>query len=159
MIDLLVRLYEIEENLEEELRLQKEGIRVFRLLATDIGKAVEFARSFSEGWANECMAAGTNHPPTCFVAVREKQIVGFACYDATAKDFFGPTGVLKSERGKGVGAVLLKKCLCAMRAQGYVYAVIGGVGDALPFYEKAVGATSIERSSPGVYSTLIGFSS
>lgn len=158
MKDLLVRLYEMEEDPEDEKRLEREGVRVFRLLPPDAGKAVEFARSFGEGWANECAAACMNRPASCFVAVRQKRIVGFACYDATAKGFFGPTGVLESERGRGIGRVLLLKCLCTMRVQGYVYAVIGGVGDAQPFYEKAVGATEIERSTPGIYSTLIALS-
>lgn len=158
MQDMLVRLYELREATEEEKRLEEAGIRVFRLLPTDIAGAVEFAGTFEGGWASECSAACANHPVSCFVAVREKKIVGFACYDATAKDFFGPTGVLEPERGKGIGSVLLKKCLLAMRAEGYAYAIIGGVGRARPFYEKTVGATVIERSSPGIYSTMIALS-
>lgn len=156
--DLLVRLYEIQEDTDAEKRLEREEIRIFRLLSADTAKAVAFAKSFGVGWAGECASACMNHPVSCFVAVRKKQVIGFACYDATAKDFFGPTGVSKEERGKGIGAALLRRCLCSMREQGYAYAVIGGVGDALPFYEKTVGATVIERSNPGLYSTLIALS-
>lgn len=155
MKDMLVRLYDIKDDPEQEKKLNAEGIKIFRVLPPDIGKAVEFARTFGEGWANECLAGCTNHPASCFVAVKEKKIIGFACYDATAKDFFGPTGVLSSERGKGIGMVLLKKCLCAMAAEGYAYAIIGGVDAARVFYEKAVNAVTIEGSSPGLYATLI----
>jgi hypothetical protein len=41
-----------------------------------------------------------------------------------------------------------------MRWQGYGYAAIGGVGP-IEFYEKAVGATVIPDSTPGVYSGLL----
>lgn len=158
MKDMLVRLYDVKEDHSLEEKLNQKGIKFFRVLPPDIGQAVEYARTFGEGWANECLAACTNHPASCFIAVKEKSIIGFACYDATAKDFFGPTGVSKSERGQGIGMVLLKKCLCAMAAEGYAYAVIGGVGDAREFYEKCVDAVTIEGSSPGIYATLIKLS-
>jgi predicted N-acetyltransferase YhbS len=158
MKDMLVRLYDVEEDAALEKKLNDEGVKIFRLLSPDISKATDFARTFGGGWADECLAACTNHPASCFVAVRNKEMIGFACYNATAKDYFGPTGVLKSERGKGIGMVLLKKCLCALTAEGYSYAIIGGVGDAQPFYEKSVDAVVIEKSSPGLYATLIKFS-
>ncbi len=69
--------------------------------------------------------------------------------------FFGPTRVLDSERGKGIGKALLLRSLRAMRDEGYVYAIIGGVGPA-EFYEKCVGATLIEGSTPGIYRDLLG---
>ena len=42
---------------------------------------------------------------------REKELIGFACYEATARNFFGPMAVLESERKKGVGRALLLKAL------------------------------------------------
>lgn len=157
MQDMLVRLYSVREDREREEKLRGEGVRIFRLLPPDLRRAVAFARTFSDGWADECLAACTNRPASCFVAAEKGEIVGFACYDATAKDFFGPTGVKESHRGRGIGAVLLKKCLFAMSAEGYSYAIIGGVGDARPFYEREVGATVIEGSSPGLYADLVEF--
>lgn len=157
MKDMLVRLYDVREDRETEERLFQEGIKIFRVLAPDIGKAVKFARTFSEGWAGECLSACANHPASCYAAAKNGEMVGFACYDATAKDFFGPTGVKTTYRGKGIGSVLLKKCLLAMAAEGYAYAVIGGVGEARPFYEKEVGAAVIEGSSPGLYANLLKF--
>jgi predicted N-acetyltransferase YhbS len=58
--------------------------------------------------------------------------------------------VRKSARGKGVGSALVLACLHAMRAQGYGYAIIGGVGPE-EFYARTVGAVLIEGSTPGVY--------
>lgn len=41
-------------------------------------------------------------------------------------------------------------------AQGYAYAIIGGVGPHVQgFYEKAVGAVLIEGSEPGVYGGML----
>lgn len=67
-------------------------------------------------------------PVSCYLATRGAEILGYACYDATAPDFFGPTRVLDSEQGKGIGKALLLRCLHALRAEGYAYAIIGGVG-------------------------------
>ena len=36
--------------------------------------------------------------------------------------------MLDSEQGKGIGKALLLRCLHALRAEGYAYAIIGGVG-------------------------------
>lgn len=158
MSDMLVKLYDIEDDFGLENKLKKQGVRLFRIMPPDIGRATEFARTFGEGWANECLAACTNHPASCFVAVKEKKIIGFACYNATAKDYFGPAGVLQSERGHGIGKALLIKCLLAMRWEGYAYAIVGGVSGAEEFYRKTVGAVVIEGSSPGLYSTMIELS-
>jgi GNAT superfamily N-acetyltransferase len=107
-------------------------------------------RNFTEAWASECEAAFAARPPSCFIAVQDDTLSGFACYDCSRKNFFGPTGVAEAARGKGVGLALLLACLHAMRDDGYAYAVIGGVGPT-EYYTKTVGATLIEGSSPGIY--------
>jgi predicted N-acetyltransferase YhbS len=88
------------------------------------------------------------------VAVKDTQIIGFACYDATALGFFGPIGVGKSHRKKGTGRALLNACLLDMKSKGYGYAVVGGVKD-MQFYKKAVGALEIPDSDPGLYHTRV----
>ena len=42
-----------------------------------------------------------------FIATEEGKIIGFACYDASAKGFFDPIGVLPETRKKNVGTALL----------------------------------------------------
>ncbi len=90
------------------------------------------------------------------MAVRDSQLVGFACYDATAKGFFGPIGVDPTKRGRGVGRALLLSCLHAMAWDGYGYAVIGWCDGAADFY-RSVGAVEIPASSPArsVYHRMI----
>src|SRR5205085_12594960 len=89
-------------------------------------------------------------PVTVYVALREGRLMGFAAYECTRKNFFGPTGVAEEERGRGLGRALLLASLWALRESGYAYAIIGGVGPA-EFHQRAVGATLIPDSSPGVY--------
>ena len=83
---------------------------------------------FSEVWACEFEKAMANAPVSCFVAVNDRRkLIGFSCYDACYKGFFGPIGVDESCRGNHVGRELLLHCLYAMREEGYGYAVIGWV--------------------------------
>src|SRR6267142_2060971 len=76
-------------------------------------------------------------PVSCFIAVQQKNILGFACHDATFPNFFGPTGIDPNTRRNGIGTALLLACLEAMKQQGYGYAIIGGVGPA-EFYSRVV---------------------
>ena len=156
MPDMLVRLYDIKDEPEIYTELHRQGILIKRVLAPDRKAAVDFVRaSFNESWAGECECAFSNNPVTCYIAVKNKEIIGFACYEATARNFFGPTGVKQPERGKGVGKALLLKCMLSMYESGYAYAIIGGVAETRGFYEKAVNAEVIEGSVPGIYERMI----
>ncbi|MCL2284920.1 MAG: GNAT family N-acetyltransferase [Firmicutes bacterium] len=155
MPDMLVKLYHMPKNDTEE-RMEKEGIQIKRAMALDKNVIVDFVKNnFGYSWETECEKAIFNQPASCYIATKDKKIVGFACYDGTALGYFGPTGVLPDERGKGIGKALLFKCLESMKEKGYGYAIIGFVGP-VSFYEKAVGAAVIEGSSPetSVYSNL-----
>ncbi|MBI1802770.1 MAG: GNAT family N-acetyltransferase [Chloroflexi bacterium] len=155
MPDMLVKLYALPDGADDFARLRREGVDVRRALAPEKHLVVAWVRRrFSEYWASECEVAFARAPLSCVVAVSQSRLVGFACYDATMKGFFGPTGVLPSERGRGIGRALLIAALEAMRAEGYGYAIIGGVGPA-ELYQKAVGATLIEGSSPGIYRGML----
>jgi GNAT superfamily N-acetyltransferase len=155
MPDMLVKLYELPD-LEPILAEQRAaGVDIRRAIAPEKHVVVDWAREhFSENWASECDVAFTNHPVSCYIAVENEQLLGFGCYEATCKDFFGPTGVLESTRGRGIGKALLIACLHALREMGYGYAVIGGAGPT-QFYEKTVGAVIIPDSAPGVYRGLL----
>ncbi|HXT98571.1 MAG TPA: GNAT family N-acetyltransferase [Polyangia bacterium] len=123
-----------------------------RAAAAERGAVVEWVRAHgSPGWASECEVAFARQPIACFVAVEKKDhLAGIACYEATARGFFGPEVVHPDRRGKGVGKALLLSALHAMRAEGYGYAIIGWASS-IDFYKKAVGAVVIEGSDPGLY--------
>src|SRR4051794_37286100 len=166
MADLLVRLYDLPPLGPVMAAQMDVGIDVRRALAFERPQVTKFAREHgSEGWAAECDAAFARVPLACYVAVKltaksitpgpgpvdmSDEMVGFACYEATCRNFFGPELVDERYRGRGVGKALLLAALHAMRAEGYAYAIIGWASS-IDFYRKAVGATVIEGSQPGIY--------
>ena len=151
MADLLVRLYDLPPSGPALEALSAAGIVLRRAAAAERGAVVEWARTHgSAGWADECAAAFARLPLACFVAVEGERLIGFACYEATCRDFFGPELVHPDRRGRGVGRALLLAALHAMRAEGYAYAIIGWASS-IEFYRRAVGAVPIDGSEPGIY--------
>jgi len=133
-----------------------QGVKIKRAFVGDKEAVLAFVRQhFSAGWVAEAECALLSHK--CFIATEEGRLLGFACYDSTAKGYFGPIGVLEETRGKGVGSALLIRTLECMREDGYGYAIIGWVDDAEVFYRKTVGAEFIPGGEPEntVYSNLI----
>ncbi len=151
MPDLLVKLYELPDAREHFKRLHGDGITVRTAMAYEKIQVIEWVQSnFGNAWASECDVAFSRQPISCLIATRKAQLVGFACYDSTMKNFFGPVGVAAHVRNHGIGTALLLRCLQAMAANGYAYAVIGGAG-AVEFFKKTVNAFEIPWSSPGIY--------
>jgi ribosomal protein S18 acetylase RimI-like enzyme len=147
MPDMLVRLYALPEH----DRKLEAGYVVRRAAAYDKSAILRWVTGhFSTQWASEVDVAFSRQPISCFVALHRDTLVGFACYEATCRGFFGPGGVLEAHRGEGLGTTLLLECLRSMREMGYAYAIIGGVGPK-EFYVKAVGAIEIPDSTPGIY--------
>lgn len=150
MADMLVRLYALPPPDEAIAGSAQAGVTIRRALAAERAPVIEWVRSHWPRQAAEVDAAFERTPVTCFLALRGAAPVGFACYDVTRPNFFGPEAVLEAERGRGIGRALLLATLDAQRAQGYAYAIVGGVGPA-EFYAKTVGAIPIPGSAPGIY--------
>lgn len=154
-MDMLVKLYALPDSGATYDRLREAGIVLRRALAPEKHKVTAWVRkTFSEAWASEVEVAFSRQPVSCFIAVQDRKIIGFACHDATCPNFFGPTGVEPKAQKGGIGKALLFACLEDMKHHGFGYAIIGGVGPA-EFYTKAVGAVAIEGSEPGVYRGLL----
>src|SRR5919199_976224 len=148
----LLRLPPLDAALDES---RGAGVVVRRAQPWELTPVREFVtRSFKRAWADEISVGFARQPVTVYVALREGRLVGFAAYECTRKDFFGPTGVVEEERGRGLGRALLLAALRGLRELGYAYAIIGGVGPA-EFYERAAGAFVIPDSSPGIYADPI----
>lgn len=155
MIDMLVRLYDLPESSALYQGVAETGVTLRRARAFEKHTVANFAKAnFSEKWVSEVEVAMTRQPITCFIATRDKQILGFACYETTQRGFFGPTGVSEEARGLGLGKALLFKALEGLRDIGYAYAIIGGVGPK-EFYSKNCGAIEIPGSDPGTYTDLL----
>ena len=155
MIDMLVRLYDLPDSSAVCEGVRSRGVVLRRPRAYERHLVADWVgKHFSPKWVSEVKVAFGRVPVSVFLATRDREVLGFSCYEATCKGYFGPTGVMESERGAGLGKALLFMALEAMRNEGHAYAVIGGVGPR-EFYEKACGAFEIPGSDPGIYADLL----
>lgn len=157
MPDMLVKLYELPDSRPIMTKMAEQGITIRRAIAPEKHVVLDWIKEhFGEAWMSEADVALCNQPSTCIIAVDEAQhrLVGFACYEATQKNFFGPTGVDPDYRGRGIGKALFLAALEGLRELGYAYAVIGGAGP-VEFYAKTAGAIPIPDSSPGIYRGML----
>lgn len=155
MPDLLVNLLNVPplEPLLHELSAQ--GLQIRRAQPFELTPVREFIeKSFSLAWADEISVGFAYKPVSVYIATRDGRVVGFAGYECTRRGFFGPTGVIESERSRGIGKALLIASLWGLRELGYVYGVIGGAGP-VEFYQETVGAIVIPDSDPGIYTDLL----
>jgi predicted N-acetyltransferase YhbS len=155
MPDMLVPLLTLPpvEPLLQELR--DEGVVIRRAHPFEITTIGEFITThFSTGWSDEVIPCYSRQPISLYIAIRAGKVIGFGAYEATRRNFFGPTGVAEAERGKGIGKALLLLCLYGLRDMGYAYSIIGGAGPT-EFYAKTTGATAIPNSVPGIYTDML----
>ena len=128
-----------------------DGFIVRRAQPFELSQVRRFvSENFSPKWADEISVGFARQPISVFIATINRELAGFAAYECTRRSFFGPTGVLDSARGRGIGRALLLASLWALREMGYVYAIIGAAGP-VRFYQKTVGAIIIPDSEPGIY--------
>jgi len=150
-VDYLVNLSSLPQDTQSPEKMASAGVTIRRALPPELKLIVRWVgEQFGEGWASETTVAMARQPPTCFIATRQQRLIGFSCHEATARGFFGPTGVDEGARGLGIGRALLFASLNDLKAMGYAYAIIGDVGPS-EFYENTVGATPIPGSEPGIY--------
>ena len=151
MPDMLVRLYALPPIEPVMGKMALANVIIRRARPYEISRVAEFVvRHFAATWADEISVGYSNKPTSVFIAIGDGEVVGFAAYECTARGFFGPTGVDPALRGKHIGHALLLASLWGLKELGYAYAIIGGAGPT-EFYAKAVGATVIPDSTPGIY--------
>lgn len=155
MPDMLVKLYELPDVAPSMRKMKEQGVVVRRAIGPEKRVVAEWvAKNFWAGWGAECEVAFAHNPIGCFIAIEKNELIGFACHDATAPAYFGPTGVSEAARHRGVGTALLLAALDSQRNLGYGYAIIGGAGPT-EFYARTVGAIPIPGSEPGIYRGML----
>lgn len=155
MPDMLVNLLQLPPLEPLVSEMEAAGIVIRRAQPFEITQVRSFVeKGFRVSWADEISVGFANKPVSVFIAVVDKEIVGFAAYECTRRNFFGPTAVVEKMQSRGVGKALLVASLWGLREMGYVYAIIGRAGP-IEFYETTVGATIIPGSDPGIYTNLL----
>jgi mycothiol synthase len=130
---------------DAEKRLADEGVSVRRAMLGDVPALIEFAKvNYETLWDGEISHSVGRDRSGCYLAIdADGAILGFAAYGSSRPSWFGPMGTASAAQGRGIGSVLLRRCLADQKAEGYDRVQIGWVGP-LPFYSGAVGAR-IER--------------
>ncbi|EJC70816.1 putative acetyltransferase [Rhizobium leguminosarum bv. viciae WSM1455] len=154
MPDLLVSLYS-SELADLKHKADDVGVSIRPARPPELHLIVSWVRErFSENWASEVTVALSRQPVACLIAVDGGKLLGFACYETTARGFFGPTGVDPDARGKGIGLALFSACLQTMKTLGHAYAFIGDAGP-VDFYARTAGATIIPAHNKGIYEGML----
>lgn len=117
--------FQMPPEIEElaRLRAREDGISVRPVQPADLPELIPFiADRFGWDWfrfAQEHLSAlfGPGSDEICFlVAAQGERIVG---YCQQRRERFGPFGVAEELRGKGIGRLLLFRCLSTMLAKGF----------------------------------------
>ena len=90
--DLLVKLYDLPA-VHDDQPLRDRGIEIKRAFAGDREQVLAFVgENFGKSWVNECAYSLCQQPIRCFIAVQDKQVLGFAYaapVQGTVTDGFG----------------------------------------------------------------------
>ncbi len=146
-------VYDMQVNLQgrdfsttqSETALRESGISVRRVVPSDVVGLSALINAHWPPWQGEVSNALHCDPLAIHIAVDESAgpgfVVAFATHSANNKalGWFGPMGTRPEYRGRGLGAVLLRRCLVDLARSGYPDATISWVGP-VSFYERAVGA-------------------
>lgn len=102
-------------------RLADEGVRVAALGASTLPAFLRFAEAeLPYDWLRSARALLGRAPlERVQVALADGRVVGYCQHEG---EHFGPFGVSEAWRGRGVGTVLLARCLEAMRQSGLHHA-------------------------------------
>ena len=130
---------------EEENALKSQGIVIGRPLPHDLKEVLNFVARDWKLWENEVQMAFKDSPPSIHVAWLQGEVKAFSAHNGNNKGtgWFGPMGTHPDLRGKGIGSILLKKCLSDIKAMGHKTAIIPWV-DPIAFYAHFADAR-IER--------------
>lgn len=136
-------------------RIRGEGFGVEERDGADDRTLAWIDLAFGGTWSSEAFK-GAN-----VIVRRADATVGFATYDPKGLRYswlrgmaaqpgvgiFGPFGLDESERGRGIGPLLLALALCGLRRRGYATALIPAVseGTLAIYYMEHCGARVVER--------------
>lgn len=120
---------------DEENKLLNDNIVCRRASIEDKKAIIEWTEKNFKAWIGEISEAFNNSPVSLFIAELNGKVEAFSAYEVNNKGtgWFGPMGTTSNLRGKGIGGILLKKCLLAMKEIGFNKAIIPWVGP-IPFY-------------------------
>ncbi len=129
------------ETAASEENLSREGIEVRRAHPHEKQAVLDFIQDDWALWSHEVEMAFQDALPSLHIALMKGEVKAFSAHNANNKGtgWFGPMGTHPDLRGKGMGAILLKRCLKDMKVMGLLHSVIPWVGP-IDFYAWHAGA-------------------
>lgn len=137
-VDLTARDFNTEAT---EAQLRVKGIEIRRAIMGDRDDLMALIERHWPAWIPEVDRTLLNYPVSLHIAVHQNRMIGFSAYDGNNFNtgWFGPMGTDPAFQGKGIGGVLLQRCLRDIKAHGHRFAVIPWVGPHR-FYAHYAGA-------------------
>lgn len=122
-VDLSYSNWDVSDKLDS---LKKNDIIVSRFVNEDEQELMNFISKEWKLWEFELRMSMKTEPIALFIAREADEIKAFSAWDGNNRGtgWFGPMGTHPDLRGKGVGGVLLYKCLDDMKKKGYEQCVI-----------------------------------
>jgi mycothiol synthase len=123
------------ETKKEEEKLARKYIFIRRSTKEDWHQVEALIINQFKPWLPEIKITYQNDPISLHIAEYKGKIEAFSAYDANNLNtgWFGPMGTNLVLRGKGIGGILLKRCLNDINKQGHKVSIIPWVGP-IPFY-------------------------
>jgi len=120
----------------EEDALKKANIYIRRCHADDEKVLMAFVDKWFDLWRPEVERMLLNKPCSVHLAFEEDEMIAFSGHSGNnaGMPWFGPMGTHPEKRGRGVGGILLKRCLRDLKQEGYSRAIIPWVGP-VSFYQ------------------------
>ncbi len=140
--NLLVDLHSNKwETGKEEQQLVSDGIEISRPSHAEQEEVLKLIQQNWDLWRHEARSAFDDDPPSMHIAKLHGKVKAFSAHNANNKGmaWFGPMGTHPDLRGKGIGSILLKRCLRDMKQAGHEKAIIPWVGP-IDFYAHHAGA-------------------
>jgi Acetyltransferases len=121
-MDANIVLFDPTPYAEREQRLREQGIEVRNLRPNEVPDLMAFLKAHMPGdWVRHArelltdIAKGLGDYDQFIVAWHDGEIVGYCQFEG---EHFGPYGVRSDMQGRGIGTVLMAKCLQTMRQKG-----------------------------------------
>lgn len=121
-MDANIVLFDYAPYAEREARLREQGIEVRQMNPNEVTALIQFLKAHMPGdWVRHArdlltdITKGLGSYDQFIIAIADGEIVGYCQFE---NEHFGPYGVRGDMQGKGIGTVLMAKCLQMMRQKG-----------------------------------------
>lgn len=114
------------------------NISIKRASESDKNRVMELINIDFKAWRQEIAMAFQKERLPLHIAVKDKKVIAFSNHSCNniGQPWFGPMGTTEKAQGKGIGEILLKRCLQDLKDAGHKKAIIPWVGPIAFYFQK-----------------------